>query len=162
MNTKPCFPHPDVIIVDNDPTYVDYITNIVTDVLGVTAATFTEKRSALEWCAGHPVHTDLVITREGEEPFNGFKLLRQLDEIFLRPVYAILLINPRGNDYSAECWFDQLDKVFKTIKPLKAICWPYRKYKLGTALDKAFPWYKPDMQCAKMTEENKSREGEKR
>jgi hypothetical protein len=161
MAVKPLLLEPAIIIVDNDPECAAYISDIVTAVLGVKATIFTDKPPALEWCAGHPVHVDLVITREGDHIFNGFKLLKELDKNFMRPVYAILLLNPRGNDSSAESWFYQLDKVFTTIKPLKALRYPYLMHKLGTALDDAFSWFKPDMQSGKRTQENKNQMDEK-
>lgn len=150
---------PAIVIVDNNPEYIAYLSEIVMAVLGVKATIFTDKRPALKWCATHPVHVDLVITRESDIRFNGFKLLKELDEIFLRPVYAILLINPRGNDYSAESWFYQLDKVFKTIVPLKSLCYPYSMHTIGTTLDSAFSWYKPIPQNEKIDKENKNHIG---
>lgn len=132
---------PSVLIADSDPDHAMGLNDIVTDVLGISAATFTDSRLALAWCAGHPIHTDLVITRENMQPLNGFKMLKEMDAIFFRPVYAILLICPGTNEADAQAWFYQLDKVFSMIKPLKALCPPYFKYEIGTALNRAFPWY---------------------
>lgn len=147
---------PAILIVDNDDDYATYINDIVFSVLGIDATIFPEKSSAIEWCASHPVHVDLVITREGDDDFNGFKVLKELDGIFLRPVFAVFLLSPSGNETSAEAWFSQLDNVFKTIIPFKAIRFPYRLSKLGMALNDAFPWYKSDCQGGGVTQEKKN------
>jgi hypothetical protein len=144
---------PTIIILDNDPGCAENVDNIVFAVLGVRATIFSDKNQAIEWCACHPVRVDLVIAWEGDIHFNGFKLLKELDRIFLKPVYAIFLLNQSGNEASAETWFYQLDKVFKTITPFKAIRFPYRLSKLGTALTDAFPWRKPEMQCSERIEQ---------
>jgi hypothetical protein len=157
MNHNPSLPEPAILIVDNNPDAVLYLDEIVTTVLGVHATTFTDAQLAIAWCAAHPAHADLVITGEGDDHFNGFKLLKELDELFLRPVYAILLLNPRGNDLSAETWFYQLDKVFTTLQPLKALRFPYRMHELGTTLDRAFPWYTPAMRCGQTTGKSENR-----
>jgi hypothetical protein len=143
METRSPSLEPAILIVDSNPDAVLYLDEIVTIVLGVHATTFTDAQLAIAWCVEHPVHPDLVISGEGDQDFNGFLLLKKLDELFLRPVYAVLLLNPRENDYSAETWFYQLDKVFAAIQPFKAIRFPYLMHELGTALDRAFPWYAP-------------------
>jgi hypothetical protein len=154
MEARRLFLEPAIIVVDNDPDCIVYINDIVLSVLGVNVTIFKDKNHALEWCAVNPVHVDLVIIREGDIHFNGFKLLKELDGIFLRPVFAVFLLNPSGNEASAECWFYQLDKVFKTIIPFKAIRYPYRLSKLGSALNDAFSWYKADMHFNKITGKN--------
>jgi hypothetical protein len=155
MAVRPHVLEPAIIVIDNDPDCITYINDIVFAVLGKRATIFTDKRLTLDWCARHPVHVDLIITREGDNHFNGFKLLKELDGIFLRPVFAIFLLHPSGNEHSAETWYYQLDKVFKTIIPLKALRFPYRLSKLGTALNDAFSWYKPEMRCSKIIDNNK-------
>lgn len=136
---------PAIIVIDNDPDFAAYINDIVFSVLGVNATIFEDKIQVLDWCAEHPVHVDMVIVREGDIHFNGFKLLKELDGIFLRPVLAVFLLNPSVNEASAEAWFCGLDKVFKTLIPFKAVYYPYRLSKLGTALNDAFSWYRPEM-----------------
>jgi hypothetical protein len=144
MAAKSLLLEPAIIILDNNPDCAARINNVVFAVLGVKATIFTDKDPVLRWCAEHPVHADMVIAWEGDIHFNGFKLLKELDGIFLRPVFAVFLFNPSVNEASTEAWFYSLDKVFKTIIPFKAIRYPYRLSKLGTALNDAFSWYKPD------------------
>jgi hypothetical protein len=57
-------------------------------------------------------------------------------QILLEP--AIIVIDNDPDFASAEAWFYGLDKVFKTLIPYKAVRYPYRLSKLGTALATRF------------------------
>ncbi len=154
MTSGPHSLEPDVIIVENDPGCAAHVRDIVLTALSVEPAIYSDTVSAFESCLEHPAYIDLIITREGDGDFSGFKLLKQLDAIFLRPVFAILLLNPGQNEASAETWFAQLDKAFETIIPFKTIRFPYRLSELGTALNKAFPWRQPEVRFCRITEDH--------
>jgi hypothetical protein len=155
MTDKSHLLEPAIIIVDSDSVFAAYINEIVFSVLGLSATIFKYKIQAHDWCTAHPVHVDMVIAWEGDSRFNGFKLFKEPDGIFLRPVLAVLLLNPSENEASAAAWFCGLDKAFKTMIPFKAIRYPYRLSKLGTVLNDAFSWYKPEMRCSKIIDNNK-------
>jgi hypothetical protein len=131
---------PTVIIVHSDPEYVVYLDEIVMTALDVCGTCFIDSRLALEWFTTHPARADLVIAKEGMPQLSGFKLLKALDAVLLRPVYSIFLLEPTMNDAHAQEWFYGLDKVFSMVRPLRAVRYPYLMHNFAMALHEAFPW----------------------
>lgn len=131
---------PTIIIVHSDPERAVILDEMVMIALDVCATLFIDPRPALEWFAAHPARADLVIVKEGMRELSGFKLLRALDAILLRPVYSIFLLEPGINDAHAQEWFYGLDKVFTMVQPLRAVRYPYLMHNFAMALHEAFPW----------------------
>lgn len=130
---------PAVIIVHNDPERAEILDEMVMIVLDVCATCFIDSRRALEWFVTHPACTDLIIVKESMSGLSGFKLLKSLDSVLVRPVYSIFLLDPGINDAHAQEWFYGLDKVFKTVRPLRAVRHPYLMHNFAMALHEAFP-----------------------
>jgi hypothetical protein len=131
---------PTIIIVHSDPEHVVYLDEIVMTALDVCATCFIDSRLAFEWCIAHPARADLVITKEAMPELSGFKLLKAMDAVLLRPVYSIFLLEPGINDAHAQEWFYGLDKVFSMVRPLRAVRYPYLMHNFAMALQEAFPW----------------------
>lgn len=131
---------PAVIIVHSDPERAVILDEMVMIALDVCATCFIDSPLALEWFAAHPARADLVIVKEGMRELSGFKLLKALDAILLRPLYSIFLLEPGINDAHAQEWFYSLDKVFSMVRPLRAVRYPYLMHNFAMALHEAFPW----------------------
>ena len=131
---------PTIIIVHSDPEHVVYLDEIVMTALDVCATCFIDSRLAFEWCIAHPARADLVITKEAKPELSGFKLLKAMDAVLLRPVYSKFLLEPGINDAHAQEWFCGLDKVFSMVRPLRAVRYPYLMHNFAMALQEAFPW----------------------
>jgi response regulator RpfG family c-di-GMP phosphodiesterase len=134
---------PEVVIVDTAPRSLQYLADIVEDVIGVRPRIFYRSLAAFDWFYRHPARTDLVIVREAMPELDGFHLLRQLDAMTPRPVHAVFLIQDKPTAADAENWFYGLDETFAMIQPLKAVRYPWFKHHIATALLDAFPWHDP-------------------
>jgi hypothetical protein len=131
---------PTIIIVHSDPEYVVYLDEIVMAALDVCGTCFIDSRLALEWFTTHPARADLVITKEAMPELSGFKFLKALDAVLLRPIYSIFLLEPGINDSHAQEWFYGLHKIFSMVRPLRAVRYPYLMHNFAMALHEAFPW----------------------
>jgi len=131
---------PTIIIVHSDPERVIYLDEIVMTALDVCATGFIDSSLALEWFAAHPARADLIIVKEGMPQLSGFKLLKALDAVLLRPVYSIFLIDHSVNEAHAQEWYYGLDRVFSMVRPLRAVRYPYLMHSIAMALHEAFPW----------------------
>ncbi len=131
---------PAVIIVHSDPERAVILDEMVMIALDVCATLFIDPRLALEWFAAHPARADLIIVKESMPDLSGFKLLKALDTVLLRPVYSIFLLEPGINDAHAQEWFYGLEKVFSMVRPLRAVRYPYLMHNFAMALHEAFPW----------------------
>ncbi len=64
---EPHSAEPIVLLADNDPGIAAQVAKMVQDIAGAPPKIFTNENNALDWCARHPIHADLVIARESEE-----------------------------------------------------------------------------------------------
>jgi hypothetical protein len=123
-----------------EPASLSRLTGITAEVLSIKPFSFDSPLAARDWCCQHPSIVDLVIVRED---LSGFNLLKELDAITPRPVYAVFLIADKITAADAQNWFYSLKGVFTMVQPLKAVLYPWFKHNIAMALIEAFPWHDP-------------------